>query len=124
MSKIKFENVEKAQCVICDVKLLIASFMICRRCNKVANYDYRIVGENVLDVKSKCCNDDVTIQQKITCSDICHDKFVELLIGDKGKYQKIIDIESGKAHKIPTIVVIEEGITQPQLKNYPLWVNE
>ena len=121
MSKIKFENVEKSLCVICDVKLQVTNFMICRNCNEITHFDYRIIGENILDIKSKCCNADINIQQKITCSDICHDKFVELLIIEKGVYQKIIDAESGKTHKVPTIVVIEEGITQNQLKNFPLW---
>lgn len=74
-----------------------------------------------MDIKSTCCNADVHIQQKITCSDLCHNIFVEHLVKEKGQYQKVIDMETGKAHKVPTKLIIENGITQQDLKSFPLW---
>ena len=121
---IKYQNVEKDLCVICDIPLKTISFVVCQKCNSVSTFDYKIVGENVLDLKSTCCNADVNVQQKITCSDWCHLKFVDFLIEEKGNYQKVIDVESGKAHKVPTRLIIEEGITQMNLKCFPLWKNE
>ena len=121
---IKYQNVEKNLCVICDIPLKTISFVVCQKCNSVSTFDYKIVGENVLDLKSTCCNADVNVQQKITCSDLCHLKFVDFLIDEKGNYQKVIDVESGKAHKVPTRLIIEKGITQMDLKCFPLWKNE
>ena len=30
-------------------------------------------------------------------------------------------LESGKAHKVSTRLIIEKGLTQPYLKNFPTW---
>ena len=119
---IKYQNVEKNLCVICDNTLKTISFVVCQKCNAVSTFDYKIIGEHVLDLKSTCCNSDVNVQQKITCSDLCHNRFVDFLIEEKGEYQKVIDAQSGKAHKVPTRLIIEEGITQRDLKTFPLWI--
>jgi len=121
---IKYQNVEKNLCVICDIPLKTISFVVCQKCNAISTFDYKIIGEHVLDLKSTCCNADVNVQQKITCSELCHIRFVDLLIEEKGDYQKVIDVESGKAHKVPTPLIIENGITLMDLKCYPLWKNE
>lgn len=121
---IKYKNVEKNLCVICDISFKTISFVVCQKCNSISTFDYKIIGEHVLDIKSTCCKADVNVQQKITCSELCHIRFVDFLIEEKGQYQKVIDTESGKSHKVPTRLIIEEGITQMDLKGFPLWKNE
>jgi hypothetical protein len=121
LSKINYDNVEKNLCVICDIALQTVSFVVCQKCNNISRFDYKIIGPNVLDIKSTCCNADVNVQQKITCSDLCHIKLVDYMIEDTGKYQKVIDTETGTAHRVPTRLIIEEGITQQHLKEFPKW---
>ena len=36
-------------------------------------------------------------------------------------FKKVVDIENGIAYKIPTRLIIEEGLRQEDLKNYPTW---
>lgn len=74
-----------------------------------------------MDVKSKCCNADIQSNQKITCSDDCHEKFIVKMLEEHGTYKKVIDQDSGLAYKIPTRLIIEKGLRQQDLMNYPRW---
>jgi len=38
-----------------------------------------------------------------------------------GAYKKVIDLETGRAHRVPTREIIEKGLRQVDLKNYPEW---
>ncbi len=124
MSKINYKNVEKNLCVMCNESIKTVSFIVCQKCNAISQFDYKIVGTNTVDIKSICCNSGVNVQQKITCSDLCHFRFVEYVIEEKGKYQKVIDVETGKTHRVPRRLIIEEGLTQPHLKEFPEWRKE
>lgn len=57
----------------------------------------------------------------MTCSKICHDKYVIQMIEEYGLFKKVIDATSGIAYKVPTRLIIEEGVKQEDLKNYSLW---
>jgi len=109
--------------VVCDKKLSIPNFIVCKKCNTVTQWSYKIIGKHTLDIKSTCCNADVNIDSKMTCSDFCHEIFVEHQIKEKGEFQKIIDLETGRAHAVSTRLIIEKGLTQPYLKNFPLWID-
>ena len=110
-------------CVICDKMIHVLNYVICQKCNAVSEWNYKIVGPDTLDIKSTCCNADVNIQQKITCSDLCHTKFVDFMVEESGEFKKVLDMETGKFHKVPTRLIIEEGITQSRLKEFPEWIN-
>ena len=43
------------------------------------------------------------------------------MLQEHGLFKKVVDIESGIAYKIPTRLIIEEGLRQKDLKNYPTW---
>jgi len=73
------------------------------------------------DIKSACCDADVLNHQNITCSEECHSKFVEKMLDEFGEYKKITDNVSGLTYKVPTKQIVEKGITQEQLKDFPLW---
>lgn len=45
------------------------------------------------------------------------------LIKRYGEFKKVMDMESGKSHKVPTVVIIREGINQHDLKNFPEWTD-
>ena len=57
----------------------------------------------------------------MTCSDDCHEKLVYRLEQEYGIYKKAVDIVTGKAHRVPTRDIIERGLRQMDLKNYPEW---
>lgn len=46
---------------------------------------------------------------------------VDRLEREFGIYKKVVDIETGKAHKVPTRDIIERGIRHQDLKSYPEW---
>lgn len=75
-----------------------------------------------MDVKSVCCNSDIELNQKITCGDNCHEKFVIKMIQEHGLFKKVIDQTTNIAYKVPTRTIIEEGLKQEDLENYPVWV--
>ena len=64
---------------------------------------------------------DSSSNHKITCSDDCHEKFIQNMLEEYGTYKKVIDQDSGIAYRIPTRLIIEEGLRQQDLKNYPRW---
>jgi len=82
---------------------------------------HSVVSAQIMDVKSVCCNADIESHQKITCGDYCHEKFIIKMLQEHGLFKKVVDIESGISYKIPTRLIIEEGLRQKDLKNYPTW---
>lgn len=55
-----------------------------------------------------------------TCSDECHDLFMQKLIKEFGEYKIVVDMVTGKEHRVPIVDIIEKGIKQEDLKNYPV----
>ncbi len=45
------------------------------------------------------------------------------MLAEFGNYKKITDEDSGLSYKVPTKQIVEEGITQDQLKNFPFWID-
>ncbi len=51
-------------------------------------------------------------------------RFVEKQIIKKfGKFKKVVN-HRGIAYKVPTIVIMREGISEQDLNNFPLWSDE
>lgn len=38
-----------------------------------------------------------------------------------GGYKKVTDMVTGKTHRVPTRYIIEKGLKQTELKNFPEW---
>jgi hypothetical protein len=124
MITIKPDNVQKHLCVICDKFIDRGSYWQCKKCNKVCQITMTDIEKPKLeDIKSACCDADVNNHQNITCGDDCHSKFVEKMLVEFGDYKKITDESSGISYKVPTKQIVEEGITQKQLKDFPVWVD-
>lgn len=122
MIAIKAENVQRHLCVICDTFIELGSYWKCKNCQKVCQISVTDFEKSMMkEIKSACCDADVFNHQKITCSDNCHTKFVEQMIEKFGENKKITDETSGLSYKVPTRLIIEEGISQGQLKNFPFW---
>ncbi len=57
----------------------------------------------------------------VTCSEECHEKLIHRLEQKFGIHKKVVDIETGKTHKVPTRDIIERGLKYGDIKNYPEW---
>ncbi len=60
----------------------------------------------------------------LTCGDDCHEKAVDFIESQVGHYKKVVDAESGNVYKVPVRDIIELGLKQQDLKNYPPWDEE
>ncbi len=123
MTDIHWKNIKDNLCVVCKVSLDSPSYYICHKCNKVCKVNFKTVSEEIMEVKSICCNSDIESHTKITCGNYCHDKFIIKMIKEHGLFKKVTDMESGISYKIPTRLIIEEGLKQQDLKKYPTWNN-
>jgi len=47
----------------------------------------------------------------------------ETIIKDYGEFKKVVN-HRGVAYKVPTIVIIREGIKEDELDQFPLWSDE
>lgn len=57
----------------------------------------------------------------LTCSEECHERLVEKLIRKFGEFKRVVDAETGKAHRVPIRDIIERGLKHEDLAKYPLW---
>jgi hypothetical protein len=59
----------------------------------------------------------------LACSDDYLEKLIKRFEEAFGVYKKVVDLETGKTHRVPTRDIIEKGLKQKDLKNYPEWSN-
>jgi hypothetical protein len=74
------------------------------------------------DAKSKCCQADLEVRTRITCSDKCHRLFVRELVRQFGEFKLVVDQASGRSYKVPTKDIIEKGLKWRDLSRYPEFV--
>lgn len=56
-----------------------------------------------------------------TCSQTCHGELINHLIARFGEFKKVVRMSTGVAYKVPTRDILEEGIQEQYLDQYPLW---
>ena len=122
----KLENAQKSLCVICSKLMPTQDYVLCMKCGKPCkpNLIHKIEQYNMLgiyDAKSDCCNYDVFFAGKITCTDQCHTQLLSEMENQFGMYKKVVDGITNIAYKVPTAHIIERGLRQEDLKNYPKW---
>lgn len=59
--------------------------------------------------------------RQFTCSDACHDELVRRLIEKYGEFKLVVRASTGEAFKVPTRDIIEKGIQEQELDQYPKW---
>ena len=121
MTDIHWENIKDNLCVMCSKTLKSFSYYLCKKCSKICEIVAQKVSEEIMDIKSVCCKADVDTFNKITCSDSCHEKFIQKMIRENGIYKKVVDLQSNITYRIPTRLIIEQGILQEELKKHPRW---
>jgi len=62
--------------------------------------------------------------RELTCSDQCHEELARRLVADFGEFKKVVRMSTGIAYKVPTRDIIEKGISEENLDQYPLWEEE
>ena len=67
------------------------------------------------------CNKFYEQGREMTCSDECHDELALLLIATFGEFKKVVRQSTGIAYRVPTRDIIERGIWEQELDQYPRW---
>ncbi|MBA7697334.1 hypothetical protein ES703_105999 [subsurface metagenome] len=62
--------------------------------------------------------------RELTCSDECHEELAKRLIARFGEFKKVVRQTTGVAYKVPTRDIIERGIKEQDLDQYPIWEEE
>lgn len=128
MSRI-ISNINKKKCAICEKSIDIERLTICINCGNlcadvIANVIESKNSYALADLKSDCCNTDIKISSKTTCSDKCHEKLLEIFENEFGKFKKVTDITTEISYKVPTKDIIEKGLQWADLPKYPIWAED
>lgn len=85
--------------------------------------EYNMVTINFENADKNLCVicDKSTIAGKMTCSDTCHEKFIEFCEEQYGVSKKVVDQTTGMAYKVPTRDIVEKGLKWEALTKYPRW---
>lgn len=59
--------------------------------------------------------------RRLTCSQACHDELANRLVTQYGEFKKVARMTTGEAFKVPTRDIIEKGIRERDLDQYPRW---
>lgn len=57
----------------------------------------------------------------MTCSQPCHDELADRLVTRFGEFKKVVRMRTGVAYKVPTRDILEKGIREQDLDQYPPW---
>ena len=57
--------------------------------------------------------------RQLTCSDECHDELVSRLLLKYGEFKIVVRMSTGESFKVPTRDIIEKGIREKDLDQYP-----
>ncbi len=84
---------------------------------------FRFMAELVAPRVCSVCGVEIP-KDRLTCGEDCHEIAVDFIEGQFGVYKKVVDEVSGNIYKVPVRDIIELGLKQQDLKNYPAWVEE
>ena len=70
------------------------------------------------------CNEPITGESRVTCSERCHEELVRLAEGQFGKVKNVVDSVTGISYKVPTRDIIEKGLKWEDLTKYPVWKDD
>jgi len=65
-------------------------------------------------------NNDPSVPMKFKITTLGAKLAEKTIIDDLGEFKKVID-HNGISYKVPTIVIIREGINEENLNQFPLW---
>ena len=55
----------------------------------------------------------------MTCSDVCHEALISRIIAQVGEFEKVVRASTGEAFKVPTRDILEKGVEECELDQYP-----
>lgn len=106
-----------AICVICSKSIL--DTYRCKRCEKLC--DITKIGFRLVRFQSVCCNGDIEPITRVTCSTICHERYVKELEEQVGEYKRVTDSTTGISYRVPVRTIAEEGLKFSDLSKFPVW---
>ncbi len=59
--------------------------------------------------------------RQFTCSDACHEELVRRLIEKYGEFKMVVRASTGEAFRVPTRDILEKGVREQELDQYPKW---
>jgi hypothetical protein len=62
--------------------------------------------------------------REATCSDECHEEFIRRVITQFGEFKKVVRQSTGIAYKVPTRDIVDKGLKEEELDQYPIWEDE
>jgi len=62
--------------------------------------------------------------RQFTCSDGCHEELVNRIIAKYGEFKCVVRMSTGESFKVPTRDIIEKGVREQDLDQYPKWEKE
>jgi len=68
-------------------------------------------------------NTDPSVPMKFKLTTVGNMFAEKVIIQDYGEFKKVVN-HKGIAYKVPTIVIIREGIKEDELDQFPLWSDE
>lgn len=108
------------KCIVCETAEVVGPLYKCLLCGMSCIPEaHGDVMDGLVDVKSACCNADIQVLSKTTCSDQCHEKFVQYFETLVGKEKLVTSVATGKTYKVPTRYIIEQGLKGYELQNFP-----
>ena len=57
----------------------------------------------------------------MTCSEACHEELVRYIIAKFGEFKKVVRKSTGIAYRVLTRDIIEPGMKEEALDQYPVW---
>ncbi len=67
------------------------------------------------------CDRFYTGGREASCSEPCHAELINRLVAQFGEFKKVVRSSTGEAFKVPTRDILEKGIREQDLDQYPKW---
>jgi len=81
-------------------------------------------GKELLAVIASVFNQWRVSGSKVTCSDVCHERLVACLEAEYGTHYRCVRMSTGEEFRVPTRDIIERGVKERDLDQYPHWDEE
>jgi len=59
--------------------------------------------------------------REMTCSDGCHEALLAKMVAEFGEFKRVISKRTGKSYRVPTRDILDPGIREQNLAQYPIW---
>ena len=105
-------------CLVCKKGIENPGYCFCRKCRNPCEVDTEDTPSPTIEVKSTCCQSDVDVNTRTTCSEACHEKLIQELEAEWGK-NKVVVAPGGSKHLVPLRHIVEHGLQGHEVTCFP-----